>query len=97
MADDSFTLKKMLDAIRDVQQMMEPDPLWGARAMRCNEKMLPDARLAANIAGIPVMVSDGIPDGYIIMVKPGRFGLEVCGIIGPEGRPALAQFPHEET
>lgn len=75
-ADNAMTMEKLLTAMRSLP--LTPPPR--VTELRCNPRMLPDARLA----GYPVMISEMVPDGYIVAMKPGEFGPEVAFIIGPE-------------
>lgn len=78
-ADNTLTMEKLLKAAA----LLPPAPV--VTELRCNQKMIPDARLA----GFPVVVSHLVPDGYIIAMKRGPFGPELAGIIGPEKKTNL--------
>ncbi|AID30822.1 hypothetical protein MCHK_3015 [Mesorhizobium huakuii 7653R] len=78
-ADNTLTMEKLLKAAA----LLPPPPAF--TELCCNEKMIPDARLC----GFPVVISDLVPVGCIIAMKPGPFGPEVAGIIGPEKKTDL--------
>ena len=79
-ADNAMTMEKLLKAMKDLPPAPPP-----VTELRCNPRMIPDARRA----GFPVVVSDMVPDGYIVVMKRGQFGPEVAGIIGPEKKTDL--------